>query len=87
MPPGMNGQLIDLVGGSPHRDIARVMRGYDTQQVNELLEHLDSELDRRRDQLQALQQELDDARGQIQQQQRPAHSGVASRIEELLRIA
>lgn len=85
--PDVDAQLIDLFDGSRRqREFARVMRGYDTHQVNSLLARLDAELERQQEQIEALERDLADAHRQLEERRRPA-PGLGSHIEELIQVA
>ncbi len=80
----IDAQLFNLMQSPAQRDLARVLRGYDTHQVDEILRRLDAELDEQRAQARLLQQELEAARLRLQEQERPAESRLGSRIEQLI---
>ena len=87
MQSDIDAQLTNFFEDTQPREFAKVMRGYDPQQVNEHLATLEGDLRQHKDQVQAMHQELADAHRQLQEQERPTYSGLGARIEQLLRLA
>src|SRR6202012_460332 len=84
MQSDIDAQLTNFFEDSQPREFAKVMRGYDPQQVNEHLATLEGDLRTHKDQVQAMHQQLADAHRQLQEQERPTYSGLGARIEQLL---
>ena len=87
MQSDIDAQLTNFFEDSQPREFAKVMRGYDPQQVNEHLAQLEGDLRQHKDQVQVMHRELGDAHRQLQEQERPTYSGLGARIEQLLRLA
>ena len=87
MQPDTDAQLTNFFEEAPPREFATVMRGYDRHQVDEHIRQIETEVRQHREQTQTLRQQLTDAHRQIQEQERPTHSSLGARIEQLLRLA
>ena len=87
MQPDTDAQLISPFEEAPPREFVTAMRGYDRYQVDEHIRQLEAEVRRHREQAQAMQRELSEVHRQFREQERPAYTGLGTRIEELLRLA
>ena len=87
MQSDIDAQLTNFFEDQQPREFAKVMRGYDPQQVNEHLAQIEGDLRQQKDQVQGLHRDLAEAHRQLQEQERPTYSGLGARIEQLLRLA
>ena len=87
MQSDIDAQLTNFFDDQQPREFAKVMRGYDPQQVNEHLSQVEGDLRQQKDQVQGLHRDLAEAHRQLQEQERPTYSGLGARIEQLLRLA
>ena len=91
MQPDIDAQLSNSYEETPQPDFAKVLRGYDSRQVQKYLKQIDRALNQERAQVQAqvqaLRRELADVQRQIQEQERPTDAGPESRVDRQLRLA
>jgi cell division septum initiation protein DivIVA len=87
MQPDTNAQRSNSSDGVPQPDFGRVLRGFDSHQVNEYLKQLNAELRHRAEQEQAVRSELAEAQRKIQEQQRSAAPRLGTRIDRQLQLA
>src|ERR1700752_3579195 len=84
MQPDTDALLTSVFEEAPPREFGTAMRGYDRHQVDEHIRQIEAEVRQYREQVQAMRRGLSEAHRQFREQERPAHTGLGARIEQLL---
>lgn len=87
MQPDTNAQRGDSFQGVPRPEFGRVLRGFDSHQVNEYLKQLNGELRQHAEQVQALRSQLAEAQDKIEEQERSTTTRLGTRIDRQLQLA